>query len=195
MKGFGPDPLESALRAELDAGEHLRWHGRAHMGAVNCAAFGIWLFAIPWTAFALFWTFMAYTGISETEGGLIKYAFPAFGIPFILVGLGMMAGPFLGLFANREVMHGITNRRVITLIKSGKTKRVKSLQARHIGPISRWEGKKGRGKLTIETHSTRDSEGNRKTETVDLIGIDEVQRVGELVRELSRSVEKATDVD
>ncbi|MBB3764510.1 PH domain-containing protein [Sphingomicrobium lutaoense] len=191
MKGFQPDPLEKALKAELGAGEHLRWHGRANMGVANLAAFGIWLFAIPWTGFALFWTFMAWHGVNESgEMGLMRYAFPAFGIPFILIGLGMLAAPFLGLFTNREIIHGVTNRRLITLIKVGKSLKVKSLQAHQIGPVTRWEGKAGRGKISIETHTSRDSEGSRRTETVDLIGIDEVRRVGELVRDLSRSADE-----
>ncbi|WP_265528665.1 hypothetical protein [Sphingomicrobium marinum] len=191
MNRLGPDPLLPLLQKELAIGERLRWHGRPREGAIKWAAFGIWLFAIPWTAFALFWTFMAWSGVDSMGGdgadGLLKYAFPLFGVPFILVGLAMLVGPIVGLFASTDRIHGITDRRIITLTKGkGDFVRVKSLQARHIGPIERWEGKAGRGKITIETHSTTDSDGDRRTETVNLIGIDDVKRVGELVRELSR---------
>lgn len=190
----GPDPLLPLLQKELDIGERLRWHGRPREGAIKWAAFGIWLFAIPWTAFALFWTYMAWSGVDtmadeEGPGGILKYAFPLFGVPFILIGLGMLLTPVLGLFSSSERIHGITDKRIITLTSARGVVRVKSLQARHIGPIERWEGKQGRGKVTIETHSTRDSEGERKTETVTLIGVENAARVEELVRALSRNAD------
>ncbi|WP_260482694.1 hypothetical protein [Sphingomicrobium flavum] len=189
MKHFGPDPLESALRGELDAGEHLRWHGRAHLPSVNCAGFALWLFAIPWTAFAVFWTYMAWTGVeSSGEIGPVRYAFPAFGLPFVLIGLSMMAAPLMQLFVKREIIHGITDRRLITLIQYRKRKKVKSLLPRQMGPIERWDGKNGRGKISIETGTRIDSKGRERTKSVSLIGIDNVQRVGEMVRELARSV-------
>ena len=190
----GPDPLLPLLQKELDIGERLRWHGRPREGAIKWAAFGIWIFAIPWTAFALFWTYMAWSGVDtmgdgEGPGGILKYAFPLFGVPFILIGLGMLLTPVLGLFSSSERIHGITDKRIITLTSAKGVVRVKSLQARHIGPIERWEGKQGRGKVSIETHSRRDSEGVRKTETVTLIGIEDAARVEELVRALSRNAD------
>lgn len=194
MQILGPDPLVPLLQQELDIGERLRWHGRPRENAVKWAAFGIWLFAIPWTAFALFWTYMAWSGVDSMSdddgpGGILKYAFPLFGVPFIVIGLGMLAAPLLGLFAKSERIHGITDKRIITLTSAKGVVRVKSLQARHIGPIERWEGKHGRGKVSIETHSSQDSEGVRKTETVNLIGIVDAARVEEYVRELSRKAD------
>jgi len=49
-----PSPeLESILRRELLPAERLLWSGRPDPARLR-AAFAIWLFAVPWTAFALF---------------------------------------------------------------------------------------------------------------------------------------------
>lgn len=192
MNRLGPDPLLPLLQKELDIGERLRWHGRPREKVMKWAAFGVWLFAVPWTAFSLFWTYMAWSGAEsmggdEGAGGILKYAFPLFGLPFILIGLAMLAAPVLGLFSNTQRIHGVTDKRIITLTKGKRDSvRVKSLQARHIGPVERWDGAHGRGKLSIETHSVRDSDGDRRTETVSLLGIENVARVEELIRDLSR---------
>lgn len=159
------DPLEMALQRELQRGERVLWKGRL-LPRLNIAAFAIWAFAIPWTAFALFWTAMAYVGVNSMEpedGGLIAYAFPLFGLPFILVGLGMMAGPFMPLFFARKTMFAITNQRLIQ-IRLGYRLVTKSVDGRSIGSVERSERRDGSGTLKIVAEKYTDSDGDAHTE-------------------------------
>lgn len=159
------DPLDLALRRELQRGERVLWSGRP-LPRVNLAAFAIWAFAIPWTAFAVFWTAMAYAGVSsmETEdSGILAYAFPLFGLPFILVGLGMMAGPFVPLFLARKTKFAITNQRLIRL-RLGQRLVTQSVEGSRIGSIERSERRDGSGSLKIVAEKFLDSDGDSRTE-------------------------------
>ena len=93
-----PDRVDTslglALERELEPGERILWSGK-QLARLNLAGFAIWLFAVPWTAFALFWMAMAATGVRETEGaGALAWAFPLFGLPFVAAGIAMLAAPF-----------------------------------------------------------------------------------------------------
>ncbi len=56
--------LDLALSRELRVGERVQWSGMK-LARVEWTHFGIYAFAIPWTAFSLFWTFMAAAGIGS----------------------------------------------------------------------------------------------------------------------------------
>lgn len=180
-----PDPLLVDLRKELMPSERLIWSARPVAGRFGLKYFRIWLFAVPWTAFALFWTAMAYAGVSsDQDATLLSYAFPLFGLPFVAVGLGMLGSPFWIGRAGQRTIYGITDARIITLTRLAGL-RVSSVDARQIGPIRRAEQKDGLGSLTIETHSTRDSDGDWRTESVDISDVADVRHVERLVRELA----------
>ena len=76
-----PEPIAPslvlALERELEPGERVLWSGK-QLARVNPAGFAIWLFAVPWTAFALFWMAMAAAGVKATDGagGALAWAFP-----------------------------------------------------------------------------------------------------------------------
>ena len=49
-----PPQFDAALRAQLLPGERVQWSAQPRPGK-QWLVFLIWLFAVPWTAFALFW--------------------------------------------------------------------------------------------------------------------------------------------
>ena len=53
--------LKLALERELHPDEAVLWHGW-QLARAEWRAFGIYLFAIPWTAFAALWTTLAAVG-------------------------------------------------------------------------------------------------------------------------------------
>ena len=63
----GLDPLEQALQRELRSGERVLWRGR-RLPRVAWEGLFIWVFAIPWTAFSLFWTVTAFAGARARAG-------------------------------------------------------------------------------------------------------------------------------
>ncbi|RGP39804.1 hypothetical protein BPTFM16_00078 [Altererythrobacter insulae] len=180
-----PDRLSLALDRELKSGERVLWEQR-QIARVSYASFGIYLFAIPWTAFALFWTAMAAAGASsmQEESGWLSWAFPLFGVPFIVVGLGMLGSPFLPLWNKGKVLFAITNERLIKL-RLGRSISVETVPARRIGAINRIEHRDGSGTLAIVTGMRRDSDGDVNAERFVMDNVPDVLRAQDLIEELA----------
>lgn len=179
------DPLDIALTRELQRGERILWQGRP-IPRIQWAAFGIWLFAIPWTAFALFWTAMAYAGTQEMGGdewSILSLAFPLFGVPFILVGLGMLSMPLLPLFTSRKVVFAVTDQRLIKLTLR-KNLTSETVPADRVGMITRTEKPDGSGILKVATRIGVDSDGDRSTQTFDLGEVAGVMEAEDAIKEM-----------
>src|SRR4051794_8892746 len=89
------DPmLRGHVEAEVQAGERVIWAQQPVPRFFSGRSLGPVIFGIPWTAFALFWTFTSFTmtgHITPASGPIPKgfhYFFPLFGVPFMLVGFG-----------------------------------------------------------------------------------------------------------
>ena len=50
-----PPQLQQRLMAELRPGEMIAWAGQPRPGRFMMKGFALWLFFVPWTAFALYW--------------------------------------------------------------------------------------------------------------------------------------------
>lgn len=139
--------------------------------------------------FALFWERAALT--TGLEGGgsdtAIKYTFgifmPLFGLPFVLVGLAMLAVPLLGLFGKRPpIVHALTDRRLMTF-RGGRWQRLRSVLIDRIRPVESKAGGDGWGSIAVQTHSRIDGEGDRVTQKFAMSGIPDVARVERLILE------------
>jgi hypothetical protein len=145
-----PDRFEALLRQELSPGERLLWHARA-LPRAKRGTLAILLFAIPWTAFAVFWTVMAFTMTrmgGETDA-VMAWLFPAFGLPFIAVGLFMFAKPVLSRMAAVRTVYAVTDQRVIQLM-AGKTIMSESVPVTRVTAITRKERRDGSGNLQLK---------------------------------------------
>ncbi len=87
-------PLPLSIRQALDTavgGERILWAAQPGRDR-QLTGFGICLFAVPWTVFALCWESMAIMPWFASKGMLeammwsFGVVFPLFGLPFILVG-------------------------------------------------------------------------------------------------------------
>lgn len=157
--------LRAALERELAPEEAVLWHGW-QLARLDPRLFGIYLFAVPWTAFALAWTGIAIGAVASMgdEGpGLLAWAFPLFGLPFIAVGGWMLARPFVPLWERGRVLYVVTDRRVLKLAL-GRTLEVNTVPADRIGPAQRSENRDGAGTLSLAVRIGRDSDGDRQTE-------------------------------
>ena len=181
-----PTRLKLALERELDRGETVSWSGM-QLGKIAKMSFGIYLFAIPWTAFAVFWTAMASVGVSSSADtddiGLLAWAFPAFGLPFVLVGLAMLSVPFVPLWQKGKVLYAVTNKRVLKL-SLGRRLDVKAVPAERLGMVERNENFRGEGSLKLAINVGRDSDGDKTTEHFVLGEVKDVMGAHEAVRAL-----------
>lgn len=184
-----PDDLRRAVIGEF-AGEPIRWAGQPSARTAFWRSAGIWLFAVPWTLFALFWETLSlggFLGFGGPTGQLWSWFgafFVLFGLPFVAIGLGMMASPlWLARRAQRSVWV-ITARRIalMTLGRRGVT--VRSIAPRDLFAVERTEKADGSGTLKLIFGEGRDSDGDKVERSETLQGIPDVRRVEDIIRRL-----------
>lgn len=182
-----PDPaLAQALRRELLTGERVLWSASPRGGWL-LGGFAAWLFAIPWTVFALGWEAAAFAPwFANKTPDAIRWGFgivfPLFGLPFIAIGFWMLSRPIQAIRQARRTLFALTDRRVIRLVE-GRRREVQSVLLDQIGPIDRRERADGHGDLAIQTHSRVDSDGDRITEKFLICGVPEVARLERLLHD------------
>lgn len=154
-----PDDLDQTVRDELEPGERLIWlqqpSGRSPL---PWSTYAPALFGIPFTAFAVFWMAAAGWGVwgggaAGPKGNAGPFAlFPLFGLPFVLIGLGMLTSPFWVRRRMRrsaaQTAYAITDRRAIVFDGGYQVSRLSH-------PMATMSGLSGRrsGDLRIQSFS------------------------------------------
>src|SRR5262245_60481290 len=133
-----PYELREKVNRELDAGEQIQWLQMPVPRYFTPGATAGFLFGIPWTAFAIFWTAGASWGTSRAGDAGFFRVFPLFGVPFILIGLGMLSGPFWAHRKALKTVYVITNRRAITF-DGGWTTTIRSYPPERLTDVYRKE--------------------------------------------------------
>ena len=179
--------LDSILRRELMLGERLLWSGKPDPDRLR-APFAIWFFAVPWTAFALFWEAMAllpWLGSTHTPLGIqwsFGIIFPLFGLPFIGIGLKMLSLPFKAQRKAAQTIFGLTDRRIVR-VTAGRKRESASVLFAQMGPIDVTADADGYGSLRIQTGSRRDSDGDKVIERFEVFAVPDVGRLEGLLLE------------
>lgn len=157
--------LRAALERELGPDEDVLWHGW-HLGRIDPRDFLIYVFAVPWTVFSIAWTGFAaaaIAGAGDDGPGLIGWAFPLFGLPFIAVGVWMLSRPFGPVLQRGRVLYVVTSVRLLKL-GMGRLLETDTVPANRIGLAQRREQRDGTGTLQLAVKIGRDSEGDKQTE-------------------------------
>jgi hypothetical protein len=104
----GPAGLDSQLRDYLRPGEELIWLGAPARSFTLTPADGYLIpFSIVWLAFASFWE----AGVTTRTGSVLG---EIWGVPFIALGLYMLAGRFLvKRYQHRHTAYGVTRDRAM----------------------------------------------------------------------------------
>lgn len=178
--------LRLALERELRGDEVVVWHGW-QLARLELLSFGLYLFAIPWTAFSIMWTTVA-AGAMASSGddgpGWIGWAFPLFGLPFVAIGVAMLARPFVPLMQKGRVLYVVTDRRVLKL-GMGRELKVETVPAERIGYTIRDEKRDGSGRLQIAVKIGKDSDGDRQTEYFAIGNVADVMGAQEALNRLA----------
>lgn len=171
-------------------GESVVWCGRPDPVRLALTSLPIFFFAIPWTAFALFWMYAA-SGFNFppdfSDGGFSF--FPLFGLPFVLIGFGMLAAPLFAYTKAYRTIYIVT-RKTIRILTLGKTKKVETIAAQNIGRIERREKSDGSGDIIFKEDVTYDSRNKRKTTPVGFYGIPDVRNVEQHIIRLQESTKE-----
>lgn len=191
-----PQNLKDQIRRELEIGESIVWSGMPIRRFFTPAATATFIFGIPWTAFAVFWTIGAGIGTLFTSNGFSLFSFfPLFGIPFVLIGLGMLSAPLAAYKKSGKTAYVITDRRAITF-EGGSSTVVRSYPPEKLRDIYRSEKRNGSGDVIIKLHAWRDSDGDKSTQELGFHGVQDVRKVESLLKKLAaRAPQTATRLD
>lgn len=135
---------KNIISRELRPGETLLWSGQPPAGIRLRPIDALVIpFSLLWGGFAIFWETMV---ISMRA----PWFFKLWGIPFVLVGLYIIAGRFyVDMLIRRGTYYGVTNERVIILNTGPFTRRTRSLDLRTLGELELSERGNGDGTISF----------------------------------------------
>ena len=175
--------IEQTAMKQLDSDERLLWSGAPSPGGTAVSALPLTFMGILFTGFAAFWIASAAHMSSGSSGdGFPGAIFPLFGVPFLLIGVGMLLGPVWAYRSAKSTVYAVTDRRVM-VITAAKTVGVRSFTPDDIGDIVRVEGPDGSGTLRFGTPANLAVRDGARLSMGGFIGIPEVRRVEQLIRE------------
>jgi len=135
---------QAALVRELGVGERLLWSGMPRQGLLFRPGDALMVpFSLMWGGFAFFWE---YTAVTSNKSPLF---FMLFGIPFVLMGVYIVAGRFfLDSYQRSRTYFGLTDQRA--LILSGiMTRQVQAISLQNLNEISLTERSDGSGDISF----------------------------------------------
>jgi hypothetical protein len=165
---------------QLSGGERLLWAGSPAPGSAALGALPATVFGIPFTGFAAFWISSTARITTREEGPWAL--FPLFGVPFLLIGLGLLLAPLWAYLAARNTVYAVTERRAL-IISGSRSRRVRSFTGAEVGNITRVERADGWGTVTFAAGTPVGSKGFERYSRASFVGIPEVRRVEQLIRD------------
>ncbi len=184
-----PDKLRKKIDSELEPRESIQWIGQPqpNVSPLIVSCLGVSLFAIPWTAFSIFWIYgaLGHKIPDLREGFQPHYLFALSGVPFVLVGLGMLFSPFWIWRTAFEKVYIITNKRAIAF-EGANTTTIRSFEPQQLAKIYRRENNDGTGDVVIIVRSWKDSDGDPQKEEVGFLAISNPKQAETLLKELAQ---------
>lgn len=145
-----PPRWRPRVEAELEPGETILWAESPAPLWFPPESIPAALFAIPWTAFALFWIHGAYhQELRNTGDPASARTFASSGIPFVLIGIGLLLSPLWARLRARKILYLITNRRALEC-RRGRTWRVRDYPPGAIVGITHTERRSGIDDLAFD---------------------------------------------
>lgn len=144
------------------------------------------LFGIPFFGIAVFWTYLASEPLRkglDFESNVSNLIFPMFGIPFILIGAGLLLSPLWAAIKARYTVYAVTDQRLI-IKQTFPTSRLRSWEINHINSLTRSGPAKGPGDLFFAEDISFDSENGRTVKKVGFLGIDFPKKLEDEIRKL-----------
>jgi hypothetical protein len=177
-----PPTLRAKIESELESDEPIVWVGRHNARPYVLQTMLLLVFAVPFTAFAVAWT-AEVAGI-DVPNFNVPDGFKAwYGIPFILIGLGLCCTPFWAVWIARRTAYVLTDRRAI-VFDGLRPYAIRTFLPDRLRDLSRTERSDGSGNLVFLRRPERDSEGDRRLVDYGFMAIPDVKQVEELVRRL-----------
>jgi hypothetical protein len=174
---------EQIATRQLDSGERLLWSGSPTGGSMALSALPAALFGIPFTGFAVFWIVTAWSGTRHMPHGMTPFQFfPLFGIPFLIVGFGILTSPLWAYLTAKSTVYAVTDRRAMIMVGWPRAA-VQSYGPADIRDLQRVEGADGRGTLMFASQVWTGNNGFPRSSRIGFVGISDVRAVEQLIRD------------
>lgn len=174
--------LIDRVKAEMQPGESLLWAGRPGSAALARSRQKSFWFGLLFLGFSVFW---------EVAVGLGHVAYPRpllllCGIPFILVGVGLVLYAPASFWLARRMAYAVTDRRVLILggFPRGRTE---SFWPVDLNPLEVIERVDGHGDIIFRQRVVGGEEGSSETLRDGFFGIAAVRDVAGLIDDLRGS--------
>jgi hypothetical protein len=184
---MNPADAQQRAQSELQSGESLYWTGTADPARAALTALPAAIFGIPFAGFALFWISQAYhatNAMSKSSHNAFTsgfQVFPLFGVPFLLVGVGIILAPLWAFLKGGSTVYAVTNQRVM-VITGTSTRSVKSFTPADILSVEHRERPDGSGDIVLVTNAmTRGNNNFVSPVKVALCGVANVKQVAQQV--------------
>jgi hypothetical protein len=112
--------------------------------------------------------------------------FPLFGVPFILIGLGMLSSPLWAYRKALNTVYVITDRRAIS-IDGGWSTTIRSHNPSGLKEVFRRERKNGLGDVVIAGRAWRDSDGDLHLQEIGFFNIRDAKSVEQMLKDLAET--------
>jgi hypothetical protein len=196
---FHSNPMLSIAQDQLATDERLLWCGQPSPTRAMLPRFLVWFFAIPWTAFAIFFMVMtARTALSAASGAAseagervtgsgssLDFLLLFVALPFVFIGFAMLSVPYWLYRKAQKTMYAISDKRVL-IIQMGKSHdiqshgvqlhNVQSYSGEGISNTRRFERPDKSGDLVFFLPTTNKSRGDTYTTTVKVLGVIDQER-------------------
>jgi hypothetical protein len=159
------------VQREMRRGERPVWAGRPVAGTGRRMALARLRLGLAFTGFSLFWIAAAYAITRGGDFDLVGMLFPLFGLPFVLVGLVIIASSVNVWRRLNATVYGISTDRVL-LINDRPRYRMRAVDLAALTGSERVERKDGTGDLALV-----DGKGAYGGKREWLFGVEDISRV------------------
>ena len=182
-----PENVKARVMRELTPFETVTWADQPIPHRLAMKTIPIVLFGIPWTAFSIFWIAAASGALFPNaerpdDMGWLMILLPLFGLPFVLVGLGLLSSPFWAMRNARESAYVITNKRAILIEKDFGGMKILSFTPEQLREIERKEAPDGTGDVIFMRELIIGSKGARRVKITGFLAVPNAKKVETLLR-------------
>jgi hypothetical protein len=184
--GLLPDDLSTIVESDLASDEQAVWVEQPIPWRFARTGLPIVLFGIPWTAFALFWMAGA-SGFKVPDFTKGFGLFPLFGIPFVLIGFGMLSSPYWMYRKALRTVYVITDQRVILFshgLWGGVS--IRSFEPSRLTDLRRVQLADGSGNLIFGREYSTGRQGQSQSIEIGFLAVRNVKDVEARIRDLIR---------
>lgn len=184
-----PMPLLDLVNRELESDERPVWIGQPIPRFFTAGATGAFLFAIPWTAFAIFWMCGA-SGFQIPEFGPHLF-FVLFGLPFVLIGFAMLCTPVLERNRLKKSVYVVTDRRAIIICFGLLSTTIRSFEPVELKSIRRRERVNGIGDIMFDQDTDTQQQNPLNEHPAIFFNIPNAKEVERYIKELAKKAKPA----